>query len=70
MNSIEHQDITLSFFSYSHLPEDLQKVSKPFGVLAENIVRTIETGNQRSNALQRLLEAKDAAVRAALIPGA
>lgn len=60
----------LKWFEYSHLPEKLQAVSKPFGELAKHVVSTIEPGPERTVALRKLLEAKDAAVRAALNPGA
>jgi len=53
----------LQFFAYSHLPPHLQEISKPFGELAEKIA----DGPQNSEstvALRKLLEAKDAAVRA------
>lgn len=54
----------MQFFSYAHLPERLQAVSEPFGVLAHNIVATLPDNPERTKALDRLLEAKDAAVRA------
>lgn len=60
----------LKWFEYSHLPEKLQAFSKPFGELAAHVVATIEPGPERTVALRKLLEAKDAAVRAALNPGA
>lgn len=60
----------MKWFAYSHLPEHLQAVSKPFGELAELMCRTIDTGPERTVALRKLLEAKDAAVRAKLNPGA
>ena len=56
----------LQFFAYEHLPEPLQKVSMPFGVLAQEIVMTLPRNPERTVALRKLLEAKDAAVRAAL----
>ncbi|TXH41263.1 MAG: hypothetical protein E6Q97_37835 [Desulfurellales bacterium] len=56
----------MQFFAYSHLPEHLQLVSKPFGELAEAIVRTLPRNPERTVALRKLLEAKDAAVRAQL----
>lgn len=59
----------LKWFEYLHLPEHLQQVSKPFGELAESLCNTIEPGPERTVALRKLLEAKDAAVRAALNPG-
>lgn len=59
----------LKWFEFEHLPEHLQSVSKPFGELAASIVETIEGGPERTVALRKLLEAKDAAVRAKLNPG-
>ncbi len=54
----------LQFFAYSHLREDLQMVSRPFGDLAIAIVDTLPRNPERTVALRKLLEAKDAAVRA------
>lgn len=54
------------FFAYSHLPEHLQKVSKPFGDLAVEIVAELPRNPERTVALRKLLEAKDAAVRCKL----
>lgn len=56
----------LQFFAYEHLPERLQAVSAPFGELAEDIVEKLPRNAERSVALRKLLEAKDAAVRALL----
>lgn len=56
----------MQFFAYQHLPEKLQAVSKPFGELAKTIVETLPRNPERSVALRKLLEAKDAAVRANL----
>lgn len=56
----------LKYFAYAHLPEHLQAVSKPFGELAERIVAETNPGPEQSVALRKLLEAKDAAVRARL----
>lgn len=63
------QDRMLKWFHYEHLPENLQAVSKPFCDLAEGIVSTLASGPERTVALRKLLEAKDAAVRAAVSPG-
>lgn len=57
-------DYLLQFFKYDHLPENLQKISKPFGDLANNIVSTLPSNPERTAALRKLLEAKDCAVRA------
>lgn len=63
VNNPEH---VMQFFAYAHLPPHLQEVSKPFGDLAEQIVATLPRNPERTKALNKLLEAKDAAVRAAL----
>lgn len=55
----------LKYFKYAHLPEHLQAVSQPFALMAENIMK-LPRNPERSTALRKLLESKDAAVRAAL----
>lgn len=60
------QDHILQFFAYDHLPERLQAVSRPFGELAHEIVASVPRNPERTVALRKLLEAKDAAVRAVL----
>lgn len=59
----------MKWFAYEHLPEHLQDVSRPFHDLARSIADTIDGGPERTVALRKLLEAKDAAVRAKLHPG-
>lgn len=56
----------LQFFAYEHLPPHLAAVSKPFGDLARSLVETLPRNPERTVALRKLLEAKDAAVRALL----
>ncbi len=56
----------MQFFKYDHLPPHLQTVSQPFGELAERVVATLPRNPERTVALRKLLEAKDAAVRALL----
>ena len=56
----------LQFFAFEHLREDLKEVSAPFGVLARSLVATLPRNPERTVALRKLLEAKDAAVRASL----
>jgi len=56
----------LQFFTYQHLPAHLQLVSMPFCDLANSIVDTLPRNPERTVALRKLLEAKDAAVRALL----
>ena len=59
-------DPVLQYFHYSHLPATLQARSKPFCDLARNIIDTTNRNPERTVALRKLLEAKDAAVRAGL----
>lgn len=66
---MQPEDRMLKWFAYKHLPEHLQKVSAPFCDLAGHIVGTIEPGPERTVALRKLVEAKDAAVRAVVHPG-
>jgi hypothetical protein len=56
----------MKFFIYAHLPPHLQAVSRPFGELAEHLIATLPRNAERSVALRKLLEGKDAAVRALL----
>lgn len=58
------QDHILRYFHYAHLPAALQAASKPFCDLARLIVETLPRNPERTVALRKLLEAKDAAVRA------
>ncbi|MGE0831002.1 MAG: hypothetical protein AB7O04_16835 [Hyphomonadaceae bacterium] len=59
-------DANLKYFGYGHLPEPLQARSKPFADLARHIIDTTPRNAERTVALRKLLEAKDAGVRAAL----
>lgn len=58
----------MRFFRFAHLPEESQVTSRPFSQLAEWICETLPHNPERTVALRKLLEAKDAAVRAGL-PG-
>jgi hypothetical protein len=74
-NQIDH---IMQFFAYEHLPPHLQMVSRPFCQLAHAIVEgdngaasgdvtmgpALPRNPERTVALRKLLEAKDAAVRA------
>lgn len=55
----------LQFFEYGHLPDHLQEVSKPFCELAKQVAAASDS-QETTVALRKLLEAKDAAVRAVL----
>jgi hypothetical protein len=54
----------MQFFKYDHLPVHLQEASRPFADLANLIVTTLPRNAERTVALRKLLESKDAAVRA------
>lgn len=56
----------LQYFTFEHLPDHLKEVSRPFGELALRVVELVPGNPERTVALRKLLEAKDAAVRAAL----
>jgi hypothetical protein len=60
------QNPILRFFGYAHLPPHLQDVSKAFHDLAWAVVDVIPKNAERTVALRKLLEGKDAAVRATL----
>lgn len=63
-----HPSITslMRYFVFDHLPERLQVVSRPFGELADQVAARAPNNPETTVALRKLLEAKDAAVRAAL----
>lgn len=57
----------LRLFTYAHLPEHLQNVSKPFADLAIDIADQLGDGPELTVGLRKLLEAKDAIVRHAVV---
>lgn len=68
-----HHERILRYFKYEHLPQPLKAVSRHFNELANVLVNLeggsdikIHDGAEMSVALRKLLEAKDAAVRAVL----
>jgi len=58
---------TIQYFEYSHLPLQLQKVSKPFSELAHLMEDTLPDGPEKSAGMRKLLEAKDCFVRANIV---
>lgn len=71
----EHGDFTerwqgeelLKYFAFAHLPEGpMRETSRMFCHLAYMVVRTVPRTAERTVALRKLLEGKDAAVRAAM----
>lgn len=66
MEKLCEQEPITQFFAFDHLPEHLQKISAPFCNMMADIVQDVPRNPERTVALRKLLEAKDAAVRAVL----
>lgn len=61
--STEH---VMRYFDYDHLPEDLRQTSYDCKILAEQMVNRLPDSPELTVGLRKLLEAKDAFVRAAV----
>lgn len=61
---MQEQHELIKYFSYKHLPENLQKFSKPFHDLAFEMDQKLPNGSEKTAGLRKLLEAKDCFVRA------
>lgn len=61
--SVQH---VLQFFAFEHLPPHLAEVARPFWVLAFDLADFLPHNPETTVALRKLLESKDAAVRAKL----
>jgi hypothetical protein len=59
-------DHVCRYFGFAHLPPKLQPISMSFASLAVGLLDNLPRNPERTVALRKLLEAKDAAVRAAL----
>jgi hypothetical protein len=57
-------DHILQFFRHNHLPPHLAEISEAFRAMAVTIVAVLPRNPERTVALRKLLESKDAAVRA------
>jgi len=64
--SLPSWPIPEAYFAFKHLPLEMQAVSQRFHDLAGFIVYGLPDNAERTVALRKLLEAKDAAVRAKL----
>lgn len=60
------EDHAWQFFAYAHLPSHLQAVSQPFRDTAREMLLKLPRNPERTKMLNKLLEAKDCAVRALL----
>lgn len=64
------EDRMLKWFDWEHLPKgELREVSSHFKELALTVCSLVKAGPERTVALRKLLESKDAAVRAVVHPG-
>jgi hypothetical protein len=59
-------EMLLRYFEYAHLPDHLQSVSRSCADLAHEMDEHLPDGPEKTTGLRKLLEAKDAFVRAAL----
>lgn len=55
--------LILKHFKYDHLPAHLQRISSHFHSLATSMDSLLPEGPEKSVALRKILEGKDAAVR-------
>ena len=62
---MSEQETIMRFFAFAHLPERLQDVSFAFASLAIQVME-LPRSAERTVSLRKILEGKDAAVRAAL----
>lgn len=60
------EEPALIFFEYDHLPPALQQISKPFHTMAHHLVNELPNNEQRHLGILKLLDSKDASVRARL----
>lgn len=59
----------LRYFTYEHLPPHLAELSKRFYDIALHLAVTLPEGSEKTVAIRKLLEAKDAAVRSLAVDG-
>jgi hypothetical protein len=60
---MQPQEFLMQFFTTGHLDSELAAVSQRFGDVARWVVETLPRNAERTTALRKLLEGKDAAVR-------
>lgn len=63
---MDHITPVMRFFNCDHLPSSLRVVAREFQLMADFLNKTLPESAEKSVALRKLLESKDAAVRAAL----
>ena len=66
LEEVRVREPIMQFFAFDHLPLPLREVSKKFAALAYVTYDSVPRNPERTVALRKLLESKDAAVRAVL----
>jgi hypothetical protein len=64
-----NEERMMKWFEFADLPENLRVTASFFWDAACQLTATIDPGPERTTALRKLLESKDAAIRAKLNPG-
>lgn len=64
LQSTQPSERMMQFFECANMPLDEQVIAAPIMVVAEVVVISINAGPERTVALRKLLEARDAAIRA------
>jgi hypothetical protein len=59
----------LKYFTYKHLPPQLADLSMQFHDMAHFLADELPDGSEKTAAIRKLLEAKDAAVRSQAVDG-
>jgi len=67
MKKEKEMNQVIRYFEYEHLPLQLQKIAKPICELAQKMEETLPDNAEKSAGLRKLLEAKDAFVRANIV---
>lgn len=57
---------TIKYFTYDHLPLELQRIAKPICELALELEHMIGDSPEKSAGMRKLLEAKDCFVRSGI----
>jgi hypothetical protein len=55
----------LRWFAYKHLPEEMHRIATTFDAMAQWMVEVIPASDEATVAMRKLLESRDAAIRAA-----
>ncbi len=64
--AVKTENKILKYFKCGHLPGHLQSISQPFCDMAHDLDKVLQDSAEKTVCLRKLLESKDAAVRAAI----